>query len=1020
MNAPLILSASWPALLLDVSLKATAVLLAALLFGLAARRVSAAGRHLAWSLAVYSLLALPLLALLLPAWHVPLLPATTPAAREAPPSAAVPPPAAPFAQPRPDPAGILPADRSPRTGISATPRPADQSPSPTATSATAGPAVAAPLPWSTWLLLAWSAGVLLTLSPLLLGLAGLWRLARRAQRITDKSWLTLARDLGGELGLTRSVTLLRCVRGTMPMTWGLFRPVVLLPVDAEDWSAERRRLVLLHELTHVLRRDCLTQLLAQLACTLYWFHPLAWLAARQMRLERERACDDQVLLAGTRASAYASLLLETARSLRAGRCPSPAAVPMAQRSQLASRLLAVLDPHISRQSLTRNTVALSVTAALSLLLPLAALQPWAHADGKEQPSSPRKDQPAPAAKRITVSGRVVNPQGKPVTAARLALLTLPKTWNTMRSEEDARLDVLGQAQTDADGRFRLRVPRTPPPSQNALLPGQIIVAAEGYGLGLCGLKLDADRVGLVVQLQPEQTVGGRFIDVQGQPVKGLKLHLLVVMQKKEPNAVAVLEPSRPLAFWPQSPVTDAQGRFTFKGLGRGQTAAFLVSDDRFARTAHLFHADGKTDPRDVTRVLSPARLLEGRVTCADTGRPLANAVVHSHGTRTRTDGDGRYRLNPFEESGQGDGVQFLFAVAPAGEPYLTVFKELKKPKAAVKRVLDLTLPRGVLVRGKVTEAGSDRPVAGGSVYFIPRQVDNPNLPKGATFGSAFPVPTDAAGTFQIAVTPGPGHLLIKGATPDYRLVEIGQNVMNQNKPGGSRVYAHAVVPVNFKPKSGPHDLAARLRRGVRVEGKLLGPDGQPAAGVRMFTRLSTSVLMRIEDEPRGVDVPAGDFVCNGCDPDRSAPVIFLDEKNQAGAVVELSGKQVGKPLTVRLEKSGSAVVRFLKADGKPLAGYRPRVEMVLTPGPQRFSPQAWQGGLLAADAVPLENAYRQTYRFGQGDRTDAQGRRTLTTLVPGVTYRIWWEGGKGIEVRDFTVKAGEKLHLQDITIKRPQ
>ena len=166
----------------------------------------------------------------------------------------------------------------------------------------------------------------------------------------------------------------------MPMAWGIVRPAVLMPADADEWPGERLRIVLLHELAHVRRRDCLTHVLAQAACAVYWFHPLAWMAARRARAERERACDDLVLAAGTRGSDYAEELLQIARVMRAGRFPAVlagATLAMAHRSQLEGRLLAILDPRMPRRGMTRVRALATSIACACAVVPLAALQPWA-------------------------------------------------------------------------------------------------------------------------------------------------------------------------------------------------------------------------------------------------------------------------------------------------------------------------------------------------------------------------------------------------------------------------------------------------------------------------------------------------------------------------------------------------------------------------------------------------------------------------------------------------------------------
>jgi len=171
----------------------------------------------------------------------------------------------------------------------------------------------------------------------------------------------------------------------MPVTCGLFSSAILLPEDADDWPDERRQVVLVHELAHVKRWDCMTQLFAQIACSVYWFNPLVWLATRQLRIERERACDDQVIDVGTKASEYAGHLLEMARAFRSSRCSSLAAVAIARRSELEGRLLAILDPALERRGLNRPA-AISVCAIIVfMILPLATLRLSAKAQSNRMP-----------------------------------------------------------------------------------------------------------------------------------------------------------------------------------------------------------------------------------------------------------------------------------------------------------------------------------------------------------------------------------------------------------------------------------------------------------------------------------------------------------------------------------------------------------------------------------------------------------------------------------------------------------
>jgi hypothetical protein len=159
------------------------------------------------------------------------------------------------------------------------------------------------------------------------------------------------------------------------MTWGVRSPVILLPADADQWNADRRRVVLAHELAHIRRWDALTQWAGHLAVVLFWFHPLVWMAAHRLRQEREKACDEAVLEIGTRPHVYADHLLDLAYSL--GSSPPPAAaLAMARRSQFEGRLLAILDfPHRGRPVGRRVATILCTLLMAAALLPLAALSP---------------------------------------------------------------------------------------------------------------------------------------------------------------------------------------------------------------------------------------------------------------------------------------------------------------------------------------------------------------------------------------------------------------------------------------------------------------------------------------------------------------------------------------------------------------------------------------------------------------------------------------------------------------------
>lgn len=257
------------------------------------------------------------------------------------------------------------------------------------------------IPLAVWIGLCWAAGALAVLGRVAAGHLSLWSLGRRCRAVTRGSLFELLERLRNELGIRRRVDLINSPLRTMPMTWGVWRARILVPEQAAQWPAGQRRDVLLHELAHAKRRDCLTQLLAQVACALYWFNPLAWVASHRMQVERERACDDLVLNHGAAPGAYARHLLDSVASVPVLRLAG-AAVAMARPSTLEERMRAILDGGLNRRAMTARGSLAAILLLSTALVPVAMLKaqqaPPDEPPAKDAPASkPHEGAAAPAA-----------------------------------------------------------------------------------------------------------------------------------------------------------------------------------------------------------------------------------------------------------------------------------------------------------------------------------------------------------------------------------------------------------------------------------------------------------------------------------------------------------------------------------------------------------------------------------------------------------------------------------------------
>lgn len=413
---------SFAAIILDATIKATALLAFCWLLTTLLRRRSAALRHTLQTSALCGVLLLPLLSSLLPAWRLFSLP-QFPAAQSPQTTRSAPAAAAPAMAEAARPASVAVPVPMTRDHVSAT------SGSSTATRRAKAEAVLSKQPassslqskpeggmnWRVLITIAWACGFGMFLVRLVLGRLRLQRLADAAVPLTERTWQVHLEQVAAGLEIHSPVALLRSDDTDVPLVTGTRLPKVILSSDYAEWSPLRRDAILRHELAHIKRLDAVTQLIADIAGALYWFHPVVWLTARAARNERERACDDYVLAGGARPSEYAHELLEIASSLR--RPEFAAALAMARRSQLEGRVLALLNPRLRRGSVSLKTAMAVSILTLAIVMPLAAIQSSAP---PAQTSSPAMaSAPAPHAEAA--------PHASAVAAEAPAVASIPAT-----------------------------------------------------------------------------------------------------------------------------------------------------------------------------------------------------------------------------------------------------------------------------------------------------------------------------------------------------------------------------------------------------------------------------------------------------------------------------------------------------------------------------------------------------------------------------------------------------------------
>jgi uncharacterized protein (TIGR03435 family) len=422
-------------LALPLLVKATLILSLSLILYRLTRRTRAAARHVLLAAGFAVLCALPVASRLLPSRVVEL----------------------PASAPPPAPVLVVPVAAGDATlGANAAP--------PVASPSAHWPVVTI----GTLLTGAWALGAIALIVPFL---AGMWQ-ARALRRTASPSSrpTAFARVLSSDAGIRRRVDVLvhPSIRG--PMTFGVFRPTILLPADVESWNDEDLRQALIHELEHVRRNDWVTQCAARIVCVVYWFHPLVWMAWRRLRLEAERACDDAVLRRADPA-AYADQLVLLAERLATA--TTQPLLAMAACRDLTTRVRAVLDAAQTRGRAGTRCVAVAVVTAALLVAAIAPLRAVGAGRGRlEEPQGPplRFDTASVKPNKSGVEERYIriDPGGGSLTVVNLQLRALITFAYQIQS-----FQLEGGPDWIASERFDiLAKPERPVPGTGAFFDGQ--------------------------------------------------------------------------------------------------------------------------------------------------------------------------------------------------------------------------------------------------------------------------------------------------------------------------------------------------------------------------------------------------------------------------------------------------------------------------------------------------------------------------------------------------------------------
>ncbi|MEO1052772.1 MAG: M56 family metallopeptidase [Bacteroidota bacterium] len=263
-----------------------------------------------------------------------------------------------------------------------------------------------------WLLAIWMLGIALLLLTMLIEVVWLRIITMLGTSAVPKNQ-SLFLQAKRQIKLSRKVKLVGSDKIQVPLTFGWLKPVVLVPVQASNWSDEQLNQMFLHELAHIKRWDYFTHLMVNLCTMIFWYNPLVWWMAKRHNTTMEMACDDLVLDQKVKASAYAMQLVEIARGTTQNNRIRKRAVALSSHSGLSKRIHSILSPNQPRNILNSTKAIICIALALGLTVPLTGMRfndisasissSWSFEDAISQLKNEQPEQRLKAAQNLEIS-----------------------------------------------------------------------------------------------------------------------------------------------------------------------------------------------------------------------------------------------------------------------------------------------------------------------------------------------------------------------------------------------------------------------------------------------------------------------------------------------------------------------------------------------------------------------------------------------------------------------------------------